>query len=139
MRKTVHIKLTGGRIRVGEYASDDSEGLMGAFTVRGPYGADLRIISSGTAEWDKRRGRQAYFGWEHVSVSTDRRCPNWPEMSFVKDLFWEPEETVVQFHPPQSEYVNHHPYCLHLWRPIDAIIPLPPSFSVGPKGESNDR
>lgn len=65
-------------------------------------------------------------GWEHVSVSLVNRCPTWDEMCFVKDLFWSPEETVVQYHPRASEYVNNHPYCLHLWRPIGVGLPLPP-------------
>ncbi len=59
-------------------------------------------------------------GWEHVSVSprskTRKSCPTWEEMCHIKDMFFEPEERVVQFHPPKSEYVNCHPYCLHLWR-----------------------
>lgn len=42
------------------------------------------------------------------------------------------EETVVQFHPPESEYVNNHLYCLHLWKPPYPVI-LPPSIMVGVK------
>ena len=71
--------------------------------------------------------------WEHVSVSLKHRCPNWQEMCFVKDLFWSEDELVVQFHPPRSDYVNHHPYCLHLWRPLDGHIRTPPSIFVGPR------
>ena len=59
-------------------------------------------------------------GWEHVSVSTRGRCPNWDEMVFVKNLFWGPDDVVMQLHPPQSAYVNNHPHCLHLWRPQHA-------------------
>jgi hypothetical protein len=73
--------------------------------------------------------------WEHVSVSpldtALKRCPTWDEMCFVKDLFWLPEDTVVQFHPPKSEYVNLAAYCLHLWRPISAEVPRPPKILVG--------
>ena len=56
--------------------------------------------------------------WEHVSVTiaNKQRTPRWEEMCKIKDLFWGPEDCVIQFHPPQSEYVNAHPYCLHLWR-----------------------
>ncbi len=72
-------------------------------------------------------------GWEHVSVSLPHRCPSWQEMCFIKDMFWDDEDTVIQFHPPKSEYVNCHPYCLHLWRQIYADQPLPPSILVGPK------
>lgn len=78
-------------------------------------------------------------GWEHVSVSTANRCPNWPEMCFVKDLFWSEEEAVVQYHPKKSAYVNYHPYCLHLWRPVDIVLPLPPYILVGPKGMNNEK
>ena len=72
-------------------------------------------------------------GWEHVSVSCERRIPNWLEMSFVKRLFWAPEECVVQFHPPESKYVNNHPHVLHLWRWTRGKFPMPPSILVGCK------
>lgn len=67
-------------------------------------------------------------GWEHVSVhpKNQKRCPTWEEMCAVKDMFFEPEEAVMQLHPAHSEYVNIHPYCLHLWRPLEREIPLPP-------------
>jgi hypothetical protein len=73
------------------------------------------------------------YKWEHVSVSTHDRIPTWEEMCFIKDLFWDAEDTVIQFHPPKSEYVNQHPYTLHLWRPIGAEIPRPDSILVGIK------
>lgn len=73
------------------------------------------------------------LGWEHVSVSLPDRCPTWDEMCAIKDLFWDPEDCVVQFHPPRSEYVNCHPYCLHLWRPIGVDIPRPAPQLVGPR------
>lgn len=75
-------------------------------------------------------------GWEHVSVSVPnaRRCPTWTEMCFVKDLFWDPEELVVQYHPRKSEYVKCHPFVLHLWRPEIAYIISPPTELIGPLG-----
>lgn len=36
-----------------------------------------------------------------------------------------------QYHPPKSAYVNNHPNCLHLWRPIGIEMPRPPSIMVG--------
>lgn len=84
----------------------------------------LRIVSSAAEAGDTLAD-----GWEHVSVSTERRIPNWTEMCFVKNLFWDEEDCVVQFHPPASRYVNRHPYCLHLWR--HASFPLPPMYLVG--------
>lgn len=83
-----------------------------------PSGALCRIIFSDG------------FGWEHVSVSLLNRCPTWEEMCWVKDKFFYPAECVVQYHPPQSGYVNVHPYCLHLWRPIKKDLPMPPNNFV---------
>jgi len=70
-------------------------------------------------------------GWEHVSVSLKNRLPNWEEMSYVKSLFWDEEEIVIQYHPPKSQYINNHPFCLHLWRNTKNEIELPPSWMVG--------
>lgn len=75
-------------------------------------------------------------GWEHVSVSARRRhklrAPTWAEMCMVKDMFWDAEDAVVQFHPPRSEYVNFAE-ALHLWRPCDGWTQRPPSVLVGPR------
>lgn len=76
------------------------------------------------------------LGWQHVSVSfgeANLKTPSWEVMSKVKDLFWEPTDWVVQFHPPVSEYVNFHPGCLHLWRCTDGRQqPTPLAIMVGP-------
>jgi len=70
--------------------------------------------------------------WEHCSVSINReRTPTWEVMCAVKDLFWDAEDTVIQFHPKKSDYVNNHPHVLHLWRPTDKEIELPDSTLVG--------
>lgn len=74
-------------------------------------------------------------GWEHVSVSifqkNDRQvCPSWAEMCFVKTLFWDEEECVVEFHPPKSDYVNTHAGVLHLWRCVNQSFPMPPKICV---------
>lgn len=74
--------------------------------------------------------------WEHVSVSlVDQpdKCPSWDEMCIIKDLFWDKSECVVQFHPAESDYVNAHAGCLHLWKWNVAPFPKPPSILVGPK------
>jgi hypothetical protein len=74
--------------------------------------------------------------WEHVSVSLvhqPKKCPSWLEMSAVKSLFWGPEEVVMQIHPAEKDYVNNHPGCLHLWRPVKSPISLPPALLVGLK------
>ena len=35
--------------------------------------------------------------------------------------------------PPKSQWINNHPFCLHLWRPLRDNIPLPPQIAVGLK------
>lgn len=87
----------------------------------------LDIISSGEAYGD---GVEA---WEHVSVSVYRhkQTPTWSQMCQVKNLFWSPDETVVQFHPPESDYVSFHEHCLHLWKP-PYTLELPPTATLGP-------
>ena len=125
MKDTVADKLEQGRLRdIGDWSSTAEDGLAGVFLVMGPTGAKLKIVSSGI---------DFEFNWEHVSVSTDHRTPNWHEMCFVKNLFWNEDEAVMQLHPPKADYVNYHPYSLHMWRPMNATIPMPPSILVGPK------
>ena len=74
-------------------------------------------------------------GWEHVSVCPRKKhiVPSWDDMCKIKDIFFHDEECVVQYHPPKSEYVNNMPNCLHLWRPINEAMPMPPSIMVGIK------
>lgn len=115
--------------RVVDYFGPNS-GHNGRFLVQGPCGCKLQLIS-----YD---GRES--GWEQVSVSTDRhRSPNWPEMCFAKDLFWDEEECVIQYHPPLSQYVKNDRWCLHLWKPVHAAIPVPPSSLVGVVGVGPDE
>ena len=68
--------------------------------------------------------------WEHVSVSLESRTPNWKEMCFIKDLFFEPEDCVIQYHPPKSNYINVMPFVLHMWKPLKEKIPMPPEQFV---------
>jgi hypothetical protein len=113
------------RIQVGPWGSDPGDD-CGAFVVIGPQGEKLRIIAS---PGDANEG----IPWEHVSVSTNYRFPSWKEMCWVKDLFWSEEEAVMQLHPPKSDWINNHKFCLHLWRPTNGEIPLPPAIAVGYK------
>lgn len=101
---------------------------FGKFWVPSPFRENkaLQIIASSGIE-------EISNGWEHVSVSLPSCCPTWDEMCFVKDLFWNENETVIQFHPAKSEYVNNHKFCLHLWRPTRNEILTPPSLLVGLK------
>ena len=42
------------------------------------------------------------------------------EMKAIKDIFFNDEEECYQVFPKKSEYVNLHPYCMHIWRDRDA-------------------
>ncbi len=108
------------RVRTGRLASVTSDGNNGAFRV--PMLADNISVNVIASDGE---------GWEHVSVSLPNRCPTWEEMCRIKALFWDGDDCVIQFHPPVTDYVNNHPYCLHLWRPIRAAVPMPPRWMVG--------
>lgn len=72
-------------------------------------------------------------GWEHVSVSPYKHhiIPSWDDMCYIKNLFWNEDECVVQYHPPKSQYVNMMPNCLHLWKPVGHEFEMPPSILTG--------
>lgn len=115
-------RVEAARIREGKAATNQGD-QHGCFSLyRGS--ANLRVIVSTNPDW------------EHVSVSLEDRCPTWDEMCWIKSLFFEPEECCMQLHPPESDYVNCHPHCLHIWKPGKMYcgqIPRPPAELVGPK------
>ena len=74
-------------------------------------------------------------GFEHCSVLMPTRCPSWEQMCSIKDTFWNDDEVCMQLHPAKKDYVNNHPYCLHIWKPINKKIPLPPTIMVGLKDD----
>ena len=65
-----------------------------------------------------------------MSVSRQSRCPNWVEMDFIKRRFFEDHEVAMQLHVAPKDHINRHNYTLHLWRPQDRDIPLPPQEFV---------
>jgi hypothetical protein len=129
MKQTFSDFMEAGRLRSGPLASRHGDS-FGAFVVRAPWGGKMAIVSSGSTP-DNPDGA----GWEHVSASFGERMPTWREMCWVKDQFFNEDETVVQFHPAKSDYVNCHPFCLHLWKHKDGHT-LPPSLLVGPKDDA---
>jgi len=126
------------RVKKGSVlASDESYGNNGFFVIPHPkifsYFLNCQISDG--------------MGWEHVSITLTqhltlhgsktkvlpvKRCPTWEDMCYVKDIFWNEDECVIQYHPPKSQYVSCHPYCLHLWKPTMLAIPVPESILVGP-------
>lgn len=73
-------------------------------------------------------------GWDHVSVvPRDRRqkcCPPWEAMAEIKRMFFRDDEEAIEYHPAKKDYVNIHPYCLHIWRPQTGSILKPPLYMV---------
>lgn len=68
------------------------------------------------------------LGWRHLSVTNAQRAatiPGWSVMCRLKELFFDDDSWAVQFHPPKVDSINDHPYCLHLWEPLDAELPKP--------------
>lgn len=109
-----------GRRVIAHYGSagDDT---CGVFDVPSPLDAQSMRVVASSGE-----------GWDHVSVSRRNRCPNWQEMEHIKRLFFRDSETAMQLHVPPSEHLSLHPYCLHLWRPLNCDIPKPPAIMVAP-------
>lgn len=102
------------RVKTGPMASGKSYGNNGAFIVSSlKFSHKFNTIAS-----------DGEF-WEHVSVSVFNRCPTWQEMSYIKDLFWDDDDCVMQLHVPKADWINNHPFTLHLWRPIGIEIPRP--------------
>ncbi len=131
MRHTYPDLVEKGRVVAGFFASGRGD-RCGAFVLR-RAGVYVQVIASDGADWPG-----ALPAWEHVSVSVypdglgrGHRVPTWDEMAWAKDLFWGPDECVVQFHVPAADHVNNHPSCLHLWRPVGADLPRPPAWAVG--------
>lgn len=105
--------LAGGEHE--EYPQD----LGGVFLVPSPVdGAKLRV-HAGVGE-----------GWDHLSISRPLRPPSWTEMEFVKRLFFKPDEVAFQLHVAPADHISVHANCLHIWRPLDVPIPMPPSWMV---------
>jgi len=110
------------RVITGAMRSTKNDGNNGLFFVRKPAQlTPLQVIASDGS------------GWEHVSISLPNRTPTWSEMSLIKNMFWDSTDLVIQIHPTESEYINNHPYCLHLWRKIDTndFCETPPRILVG--------
>lgn len=117
MKDQIPSNIEGLRITSGPMASDSAIGRNGLFEI--PYARTrLKVMVSDQ------------LGWDHISVSTSFRTPSWEEMCFIKNLFFKKEEAVIQFHPPESVYVNACSNCLHLWRNQRVDVELPPLSMV---------
>lgn len=78
----------------------------------------LRVICS-TADFPDGRD------WLHVSVSRVDRLPTYQELKIVKNIFIGADKFAYQVFASDSEHVNIHEFCLHLWCPLTGDLPLP--------------
>lgn len=118
-------------MRWGAFATTADDGFKGIFEF--PVPGEARRVRAIASDG---------FGWRHVSVSFGGRSkgiPSWETMCKVKDLFFEPTETVVQYHPPTEDHVNYHEACLHLWAPNGWEMPRPDWRLVGAKNGKAPR
>lgn len=117
-----------GRIVDGSSFATEPGDRFGAFFLRYPKSGERLKVIVGNGEGLEELG----YGepWDHVSVSCERRCPTWDEMCWIKALFFEDCECVVQYHPAKKDYVNCHPFVLHLWKPLNVDMPMPPIVAV---------
>jgi hypothetical protein len=76
------------------------------------YRADGMTIIT---EVDEYQGRL----WLHVSCAFRTKLPSWVDLREVKTVFVGPKRMAISVQPGEDEYVNIHPYVLHLWSPID--------------------
>ena len=99
----------------------------------GPFPAEDEVYG-GFVSWPDFMG-SVVFGMneggrmEHVSISSKKKhqLPTWPVMVRLKNMFFRPEEMVVQIHPAESRYFHglpDLPNVLHLWRPKDGNFEL---------------
>lgn len=113
--KKIELIVKDGRVHPGYVVASDGV----KFTVR----LDHRL-------WDVIASNGG--GWDHVSINPlhHSRMPSWQVMCELKDLCFYPNETVIEYHHKESDYVNVADKCLHLWRPQHQEIPVPPKIFV---------
>lgn len=124
MRRAMNPKVEKFRMRAGPLRSDSTYGNNGAFIIPSPHQPDvlLCIVSDGG-------------GWDHLSAHGESGggqmfTPSWDDMAFLKELFFEDDEVVMQLHPAKKYYINCEPHTLHLWRSQEKDIPTPPRWMI---------
>jgi hypothetical protein len=82
-----------------------------------PFGPDGRQFvhlptrTSIIATRAEHRGEE----WLHVSIAHPDRLPTWEELKAIKIALIGAARFAYQVFPPNWQYVNQHPYALHLW------------------------
>lgn len=58
--------------------------------------------------------KEPKVGW-HMSISHPRRYPTWDEIKKARYTLCPREIDMAMFLPPESQFVNIHPNCFHLF------------------------
>lgn len=72
----------------------------------------LTVIQSESTEIDGHK-------WLHTSYSRKSRIPTYEDTVFIKNNFIGKDKKAVMIFPEESEHINIHPFCLHLWTCLD--------------------
>lgn len=113
--RTLSLERLPNKIRLG----NNIVTYEAVFKVKTPYTKGFLVVVCSTGH-----------GWDHVSISHEKRVPTWNEMEYIKRLMFEDHEVAMQLHVPPKDHINIHPNVLHLWRPQDQDIPMPPKELV---------
>ena len=62
-------------------------------------------------------------GLHHISLSNPHRLPTYEEMKTARYRICPDVKYMAQIFPPESEFVNVHPNCLHLYELESREIP----------------
>lgn len=110
------------RVVTGEYRTTPAHGNNGSFLVPMPPPSTTKALCMVSDQ----------NGWEHVRVSVGKsRAPNWHVMEALKNVFWASDDVVMQLHLPPDSFKNPREHIMHLWRPVDGGIPVPPPICLG--------
>jgi hypothetical protein len=127
------------RLANGPVPSKPEDGNNGAFLIPLRHKLFAYCIASDGLDWEHvsiTLVRPVSVGKDHTKFKDIGRSPTWFEMCLIKDWFWSQDEAVIQIHPTLKDYVNLHPYCLHLWRPTNQTLNMPSPLLVGPTKDS---
>ena len=83
------------------------------------YGTEAYVHQSGLAVIVSIDQSASSSEWLHVSCSRRGRLPSWEDLKMVKAVFVGPDKEAFQVLPPDAEYINDHPFTLHLWHCLD--------------------
>lgn len=103
------------------FPSDASYGMNGIFVIPDQHKRSRLIVIASNQ-----------LSWEHISahVRNENRVPSYADMCYLKSLFWDENEWVIQYFPAKDDHINVHPFVLHLWKPLGVELPKPPKIFV---------